>query len=194
MTKAESNPNDKCRMAAQSARGSKGPPSPLIPLPPAVARTLWPGRQERERAAGRIGGFTLIELLVVIAVIALLAAMIIPITGKVTQMRIRNRAFAEMENIVTDIESYKAKYGFYPPDNPGYPSTNQLFFELVGTVFNPTNRVFVTKDGSAQVAAAVIPAVLQSGVAGFMNCTRGAASDEGQQAETFLRNLKPSQK
>jgi prepilin-type N-terminal cleavage/methylation domain-containing protein len=148
---------------------------------------------EVRRPAKRIGAFTLIELLVVIAVIALLAAMIIPITGRVTKLRIRNRARTEMEKIVTAIESYKAKYGFYPPDNPGYPSTNQLFFELVGTTLDQAGN-YTTKDGSSKISAANITAILGPGVTGFNNCTRGAASDDGQQAKTFLNNLNPSQK
>src|SRR2546422_491691 len=60
-------------------------------------------------------GFTLIELLVVIAVIALLAAMIIPITGKVSELRIKNKARGELKQVETAINVYKTKLGYYPP-------------------------------------------------------------------------------
>ena len=80
-------------------------------------------------------GFTLIELLIVIAIIAILAAMIIPVTGAVNRAKIKSKAHAELEHVATAIELYKAKLGHYPPDNPGYPALNQLYFELVGTTF-----------------------------------------------------------
>jgi prepilin-type N-terminal cleavage/methylation domain-containing protein len=139
---------------------------------------------------GGISAFSLIELLVVIAVIALLAAMIVPITGKVSQMRIRNRALGQMQTLITGISSYKATYGFYPPDNPGFPTTNQLYFELLGTIFDPAKNTFTTKDGSAQLSVANFNTFFGGRVTGFMNCTKGAASDEGQPAKPFLNNIK----
>src|SRR5438093_12291165 len=62
--------------------------------------------------------FTLIEMLVVIAVITILAAMIFPITRAVNRTKVRSRAQAELTQIESAIELYKAKHGFYPPDNP----------------------------------------------------------------------------
>src|SRR5437016_13796989 len=63
--------------------------------------------------------FTLIELLVVIAVIAILAALIIPITAAVNRAKVLSRSRGELANIETAIEDYKATRGFYPPDTPG---------------------------------------------------------------------------
>src|SRR5690242_16221723 len=74
-------------------------------------------------------GFTLIELLIVISIMAILAAMIIPISGAVSRNRIKAKARAELEQVATGIELYKAKLGAYPPDNPRDPSINQLYFE-----------------------------------------------------------------
>src|SRR5437764_14362813 len=76
-------------------------------------------------ARHRLAGFTLIELLIVVAIIAILAAMIIPITGAVGRARTLSKARSELERVATAIELYKAKLGHYPPDNPGLPSTNQ---------------------------------------------------------------------
>src|SRR6266567_2938788 len=87
----------------------------------------WCGRGQQRL------GFTLIELLVVIAIIAVLAALIFPIASVVTRARIRARTQAELTQIETAIEQYKIKQGHYPPDNGGYWTTNQLFFELLGT-------------------------------------------------------------
>src|SRR6266566_6880314 len=77
--------------------------------------------------------FTLIELLVVIAVIAILAALVIPVSGAVRAAGTKRRAMAEMTEVETLIESYKEKLGHYPPDNPGNPLLNQLYYELMGT-------------------------------------------------------------
>src|ERR1051325_3887861 len=80
--------------------------------------------------------FTLIELLVVIAVIAILAALIFPITAAIKKQQQIKVAQAELNQIQTAIEGYKEKLGFYPPDNPNNPITNQLYFELLGTTNN----------------------------------------------------------
>jgi prepilin-type N-terminal cleavage/methylation domain-containing protein len=136
-------------------------------------------------------GFTLIELLIVIAIIAILAAMIIPISGAVTRNRIKAKARTELENIATAIDLYKAKFGHYPPDNSLRPDVNQLYFELKGTTL--TNGTYATLDNSAQVAISALPLVFGPGVGGFINTTRTGAGDESQSATSFLNNLKPDE-
>src|SRR5260221_3678739 len=96
-----------------------------------------------------IRGFTLIELLVVIAIIAILAAMVIPISGAVSVFKTKSRTKAELAEIETAIESYKAKLGHYPPDNSGNPALNQLYYELVGTTND--GRAFRTLDGDSSL-------------------------------------------
>jgi prepilin-type N-terminal cleavage/methylation domain-containing protein len=139
----------------------------------------------------RWSAFTLIELLVVIAIISLLAAMIIPITGAVNRQKFKARGRAELTQIETAIESYKTKLGHYPPDNPGMPSTNQLYFELLGTT--NSNGTFWTLDGSASLAQNQFAQTYgPNGVTGFINTSQGA-SDESRTATRFLFGLKPAQ-
>ena len=145
----------------------------------------------------RISGFTLIELLIVIAVMSILAAMLIPISGAVSRARIKSKARAELELVGTGIELYKAKLGHYPPDNPGNPATNQLYFELLGTTF--TNGIYTTIDGSAAVSAASLPTVFPTQsppyqpVGGIVNSTQASTGDEGRPPSSFLQGLKPGQ-
>ena len=56
---------------------------------------------------------------------------------------------AERDVLVNAIEKYKAHYGFYPPDHlvSSRPVvvdavTNQLLYELIGTVYIASNRTF----------------------------------------------------
>ncbi|HZR19977.1 MAG TPA: prepilin-type N-terminal cleavage/methylation domain-containing protein [Verrucomicrobiae bacterium] len=149
------------------------------------------GFRVSRRSRSSAFGFTLIELLIVIAIISILAAMIIPISGAVTRNRIKAKARTEIEHVATAIDLYKAKLGHYPPDNPGLPNINQLYFELVGTTL--TNGTYVTLDNSAQIAVSDLQRVFGGGVGGFINTTRSGAGDESRPATTFLNNLKPDE-
>ena len=119
----------------------------------------------------RYMAFTLIELLVVIAVIAILAALIFPVTIGLKKQRMIKVGQTELAQVETAAEAYKAKYGFYPPDNPSNPLINQLYFELKGTVLS--NGSYQALDGSGQIAAT--PAAFQAAfgastsVSGFVN-------------------------
>src|SRR5260221_1596054 len=79
--------------------------------------------------------FTLIELLVVISIIAILAGFTIPVVKPVKRTQFIKKTQAEMAQLETAIDSYKATYGFYPPSNPGSPFFNPLYFELLGTSY-----------------------------------------------------------
>ena len=67
----------------------------------------------------RSSAFTLIELLTVISIIGVLAALLFPVLKGVKRQQFIRNAQAEMAQLETAIERYKATYGFYPPDNPG---------------------------------------------------------------------------
>jgi prepilin-type N-terminal cleavage/methylation domain-containing protein len=80
------------------------------------------------------GAFTLIELLVVIGIIGILTALILGISGVANSKMRRAKAEAERDALVTAIQSYKNKKGYYPPDNTKSTIMSPLFYELTGTV------------------------------------------------------------
>jgi prepilin-type N-terminal cleavage/methylation domain-containing protein len=145
----------------------------------------------RRRAASRLA-FTLIELLVVIAIIALLAAMLFPITGAVNKIKIRSKTRAEIAQVITCIESYKTKLGHYPPDNPNTnnPFISPLYYELVGTRQASPTTFTTLDDKTTFISSADLIAAF--GVQGFVNCSRGSG-DEGPVAVNFARSMKPNQ-
>src|SRR6267143_2402817 len=141
-----------------------------------------------------LGAFTLIELLVVIAIIAILAALIFPAAGAIKRRATITKVQTELKQVSTTIDLYKEKLGFYPPDNPINPRTNQLYFELAGTTHTKLSGQsgygFQTLDGSAAIPTNNMPATF--GVSGFVNTTRGG-DDGGTSAKDFLKAIKPGQ-
>jgi len=172
------------RVPEQRDRFRRVPPAPKAP-------ESW-AHPKRLAGASAGSGFTLIELLVVIAVIAILAALIIPIGKAVNRRKIIAKSRAELAQVELAIEAYKSTLGHYPPDNNLDPRLNQLYFELRGTT--NTGPTYRTLDGSAEISSRV--ATIQSyfgGVSGFINCTQPGGSDEGRRAKSFLPDLKPGQ-
>jgi hypothetical protein len=109
------------------------------------------------------------------------------------------RARGELSQIELAIENYKTKLGFYPPDNGGYYSTNQLYYELMGTTLTTIGgqTAFQTLDGSASVLtnATAFQAAFgpNTQVTGFMNCAKAGAGDDAPNAVKFLTGLKDGQ-
>jgi prepilin-type N-terminal cleavage/methylation domain-containing protein len=114
-----------------------------------------------------VHAFTLIELLVVIAVIAVLASLLLPVSGAVSRRYKMARVNAELNQLVTAIEAYKFQVGSYPPDNDKlrtiqvdqstdpkdprvntdylkFAALNPLFYELMGAVFS--NKTFYVQN------------------------------------------------
>lgn len=136
---------------------------------------------------GRVSaGFTLIELLVVIAIIGILAALITNLAGPASDKKRRARVETELAGLETAIESYKEKKGFYPPCNGivNNVMTNQLFYELTGTVYNDPN--FQTVNGSESITVATITSFF--GTPGFLN-----SSTDKSEVKNFFPTLKPTQ-
>ena len=165
-----------------------------------------PRRQIRnpQSAIRNCSAFTIIELLVVIAIMGVLAGLIFPVVGAVKRRQYINHAQAEMAQLETAIERYKAAYGFYPPSPTNQPTVgdpgsyvsyvsyvNQLYYELVGTTNDGT--YYRTLDGNAQIAASDIPAAFP-GVGGFVNCSKPGGGEESSAAKSFLPELRSNQK
>ncbi len=115
----------------------------------------------------RTGAFTLIEMLVVIAIIGILAALILGTAAIASSKMRRAKAEAERDALVTAIQSYKNKKGFYPPDNTNSTILSPLFYELTGTVVQPGNSAFKSPVSGEFFAAINIPSIF--GVGGFVN-------------------------
>ena len=146
-----------------------------------------------------VSAFTLIELLTVIAIIGVIAALVLSVSGAVKKKQYIYNTQAELAMLETALENYKAAYGFYPPsptNSPtvGNPSSyvNQLYYELVGTTYNPTNYTYTTLDGSTQITTNNVPLAFP-GIGGFVNCTKPGAGEDSPKARNFLPDLKPKQ-
>jgi general secretion pathway protein G len=70
---------------------------------------------QRTTDHGRKGGFTLVELLVVIIVLAILIALLLPAINGAVRTSKEAAVSAEINLLGQALESFKAKYGSYPP-------------------------------------------------------------------------------
>ena len=115
--------------------------------------------------------FTLIELLVVIGIIALLAGMIVGGTKYASTTMKRNRIQAELKQLVTAIEAYRAKFNQYPPDNfvngVANSVTNQLFYELTGVLVDDDKKKFYLPGRQDRFAPATVRQFFNTD--GFLN-------------------------
>src|SRR5437016_13661240 len=127
----------------------------------------WTGSSEPNRLRRLPGirhrlAFTLIELLVVISIIALLASLIVGLARYAGQSNRGCRVQAELNQVITAIEAYKAHFGHYPPDNfvPSSkivnPVTNQLFYELTGAIVDESSGVFRARDRQQGISSAFV--------------------------------------
>ncbi len=145
--------------------------------------------------------FTLIELLTVIAIMGLLAGLIVGGAGLAKTKSTESRIRGEMEKLVTAIDDFKAHHGFYPPDNVVSrnpyiivnPVTNQLFYELVGTIYFTSDNEFQTVKKDEIVRVNTIQRFFNTD--GFVNAVKstGNQAQDAKKLKNFLGALKPSQ-
>lgn len=170
----------------------------------------WPVAGDRKLATGEthachvsrvtrhVFAFTLIELLVVISIIAVVAALILPVASTVKRHAFEHNAQAQMAQLETAIDRYKSAYGFYPPDSSQIINNipiSQLYYELVGTTNTaaPANLPVYQPlgDASQQLDAGQLNTAF--GVNGFINCNKPNADESAPHAQDFLPDLKPKQ-
>ncbi|EEF59220.1 type II secretion system protein [Pedosphaera parvula] len=141
-----------------------------------------------QRRLSSFAGFTLIELLVVMAIIAILAALLIPATGIVSKAKIQSRARGQISELVTAIDRYQAKKGFYPPDNKlNKPGNNQLVYELWGALSTTAAGVpaFTIDFGQGETIRSVPTLTTFFGTPGIMN-----SSAEKKEIDNFIEKIK----
>ncbi|MGA1013520.1 MAG: type II secretion system protein [Limisphaerales bacterium] len=126
-------------------------------------------------------GFTLIELLVVISVIGILASLIVGVSGVATSKARISQTQALLNKIGTAIDTYHADFGSFPPDArfPGGASntaTNQLFYELTGSVAQ-SDGSYLPTGGGQSLRSQDIQRVF--GVKGFQNVSLNQGDSRG---------------
>jgi prepilin-type N-terminal cleavage/methylation domain-containing protein len=157
-----------------------------------------PQPQMKTHPRNRPSGFTLIELLMVIAIIAILASLVTSLGAVAVRKSKIGRVQAELQQVKTAIETYKAKRGTYPPDNastnnPGYDQTNALYYELVGAINVNNSGTYVTLDGRG-LPITTNELLADCGVSGIANSSQTTnSSDDAAAAQNFLITLKSSQ-
>ncbi len=132
----------------------------------------------------RTQAFTLVELLMVIGIIGVIVGMTVAVIAAAGGKKGEAATKAQMAKIQGALESYKKKFGTYPPDNPAWavlnPQWNPLAYEL-GGVRNVAPNYTAECDPNHVIDAAMLAGYFS--LPGFVNQKTGGS------AETFL-NLK----
>lgn len=106
-------------------------------------------------------GFTLIEVLTVVAIVAILAGIILAVSGSVGQRSAISRAEAELAVLAQGLERYRQTYGDYPwtTGNNGF---HDLYAALIG-MQSVRGEPFPTTGGTAKRQHFVDPGALSVG-------------------------------
>lgn len=95
-------------------------------------------------------GFTLIELLVVMAIIAILAAILVPLAPKLIGTAKRNKAKGEVATIAMAVKQYYNDYGRMPATGPSHVASEPIIKTLIANdaTKNPRNTVYLELETS----------------------------------------------
>jgi len=112
-----------------------------------MQRTLTIRPRPRSSAGSGCSAFTLVEILVVITIILILSGIVVGVAGGVSSKQARSKAEAELQTIAAALESYKLKYGGYPPGGSGGNTDAQG-----GLVAHLTGEKKIVPDGQGGVS------------------------------------------
>jgi len=150
-------------------------------------------KNPRLRAAGsrnRCYAFTLVELLMVISIIAILAGMLVGLSSVAGRKMRLARVQAELAQLVTAVDAFYDKYKVYPPDNKllnangtRIPELNLLAYELMGTIYYPTNQSFLSVTHNETLTVTQLKTAF--GVDGFVN-----SAEDPKEIKNFLPSFK----
>lgn len=101
------------------------------------------------KLTGRTTGFTLIELLTVIAIIGILAAILIPVVGRVRESANSSKCSSNVRMLVQACHIYAEETGTFPPIEEKYPppSGPQRNWILILTGEGYTDRIEGISEG-----------------------------------------------
>jgi prepilin-type N-terminal cleavage/methylation domain-containing protein len=133
--------------------------------------------------------FSLIEMLTVIAIIAIIAGIVLGVMPGVMNKKTVARVQTELTQLQAAIEYYKEKHGFYPPDNTNNSARPPLFYELVGTVFDPAGAggvgTYTPLNGEPPVTKLEIANSAYFRSEGFLN-----SSTDGSEVKNFYPTIR----